>query len=53
MKNNLDDNLLKINTIELNQSKLEKTGKENEKNINDSLAKALKEIEFLKNKEKI
>ena len=50
MKNIFDDELLKINSIELNQSKLEKTGKENEKNINISLTKALKDIEFLKNK---
>ena len=50
MKNNFDYELLKINSLELNQSKLEKKGEDNVKNINESLKKALKEIELLKNK---
>ena len=50
LKNDFDDELLKINNIDLNQSKLEKNEEERKKNLDESLAKALKEIELLKNK---
>ena len=50
MKNSFNDEILKINSLELNQSKLEKKREDNVKNINESLKKALKEIELLKNK---
>ena len=50
MKNNFNDNLLKINSLELNQEKLEKKIEDNSFNNNESLRKALKDIEFLKNK---
>ena len=50
MKNNYEDELLKIKSIELNQEKLEEKEGENEKNLKDSLKNALNEIEFLKNK---
>jgi len=50
IKNNFNDNLLKINSLELNQEKLEKKIEDNSFNNNESLRKALKDIEFLKNK---
>ena len=50
LKNNFNDNILEINSIKIIQSKLEKNEEERDKNIKESLNKALKDIEFLKDK---
>lgn len=50
MKSNFNDNVLKINSLELNQENLAKKVQNNSLSINESLKKALKDIEFLKNK---
>ena len=50
MKNNYEEEILKINSIELNQTKLKESREDKEKELKDSLNKALNEIEFLKNK---
>ena len=50
LKSNFNDNLLRINSLELNQEKLEKKVVDNSLRNQESLGKALKDIEFLKNK---
>ena len=51
MKNDFNDKLLKIkNSLELNQTKLEEKVENNKLYTNESLRKALKEIEYLKDK---
>ena len=50
IKNNFDDEILKINKMELKYIKLEEKEKENKENINKELKKAINEIGLLKNK---
>ena len=50
IKSNFDDEILKINSMELKCLGLEKNENENKENLNKELKKAFNEIEFLKNK---